>query len=232
MGEIDRIARAYRNLERNAAGRWDPENPGNRHILAERRRLIRSVLSRHGWVPLGGRRVVDVGSGSGAELAWLLNLGAYESSLTGIDLLPARVETAKRWFPRLDFRVGNAEHLPFPDRSVDLVVASMVFSSILDARMAGNVASEINRVLRPGGGVLWYDFRYNSPANPHVRGVGARRVRQLFPQMQGALIAITLLPPLARRLGPLTDLAYPALASIPPLRSHLLGLLLRTSDAV
>jgi len=36
---------------------------------------------------------------------------------------------------------------------------------------------------------------------------------------------VTLLPPLARRLGPATPLAYPVLAALPPLRSHLIGLL-------
>jgi hypothetical protein len=104
-------------------------------------------------------------------------------------------------------------------------MAFTVFSSILDPSMAGNVASEIARVLRPGGGLLWYDFRYNSPANRHVRGVSAHRVRELFPGLAGELHRVTVLPPLVRRLGPLTAAAYPALGAIPPLRSHLMGLL-------
>src|SRR5260370_175243 len=94
-----------------------------------------------------------------------------------------------------------------------------------DEGMAASVAGEIQRVMRPGGGLLWYDFRYDSPSNPNVRGVGARRVRSLFPNLTGELIGLTLLPPLARRLGPLTPAAYPVLVTIPPLRSHLCGLL-------
>ena len=229
MSETDRIARAYGDLDERAAVRWDPRNAGNQRILAERRRLIRRVLDREGWLPLGDRRVLDVGSGGGAELAWFRELGASESCLVGIDLLPARVEAARRAFPHLDFRLGNAEHLPFPDGSFDLVVGSTIFSSILDPEMSANVAAEIRRVLRPGGGLLWYDFRYNSPANPNVRGVSAARVRELFPDMHGELIDLTLLPPLARRLGPLTPIAYPALAFVRPLRSHLLGLLRKAS---
>jgi ubiquinone/menaquinone biosynthesis C-methylase UbiE len=229
MSETDRIARAYGDLDERAAARWDPRNSGNQRILAERRRLIKRVLERERWLPLRDRRVLDVGSGGGAELAWFLELGARESSLVGIDLLPARVEVARRSFPHLDFRVGNAEHLPFADGSFDLVVASTIFSSILDAEMSANVAAEIRRVLRRGGGLLWYDFRYNSPANPNVRGVSAARVRTLFPDLQGELIRLTLLPPLARRLGPLTPIAYPTLGLVPPLRSHLLGLLRKAS---
>jgi hypothetical protein len=37
------------------------------------------------------------------------------------------------------------------------------------------------------------------------------------------------LPPLVRRLGPLTAALYPALALAPPLRSHLMGLLRKTA---
>lgn len=229
MSETDRIARAYRDRDEHAAARWDLRNAGNQHILAERRRLVRRLLQSQGWLPLGDRRVLDVGSGGGTELAWFRELGASESRLVGIDLLPERVEVARRTFPNLEFHAGNAEHLPFPDGSFDLVVTYTIFSSILDPGMAANVASEIRRVMRPGGGLLWYDFRYDSPSNRNVRRVTAARVRALFPDLKGELIGLTLLPPLARRLGPFTPIAYPALALMPPLRSHLLGLLRKSS---
>ncbi len=229
MTETDRIARAYRDRDARAATRWDLRNAGNQRILSERRRLVRQLLHGEGWLPIGDRRILDVGSGSGAELAWFRELGAAESNLAGIDLLPERVEAAQRAFPNIEFRAGNAEHLPFADGSFDLVVAYTVFSSILDPAMATNVASEIRRVIRPGGGLLWYDFRYNSPANPNVRGVSGACVRELFPDLKGQLLAVTLVPPIARRLGVLTPVAYPALVLVPPLRSHLLGLLLKAA---
>ena len=229
MTETDRIARAYRDLDERAATRWDLRNAGNQRILSERRGLIQRLLERRGWLPLRARRVLDVGSGSGAELAWFRELGAADSDLVGIDLLPERVEAARRAFPGIAFHVGNAEHLPFPDGSFDLVVAYTVFSSILDPAMAGHVASEIRRVMRPGGGLLWYDFRYHSPANPNVRAMTSASVRMLFPDLTGPLFRVTLIPPLARRLGALTPFAYPALALMPPLRSHLLGLLLKAA---
>lgn len=225
MSETDRIARAYQDLEERAGSRWDLRNHGNQLILAERRRLERSLLEQAGWVPLGDRRVLEIGSGGGGELAWLSVLGASPARLVGIDLMPDRVEAARRAFPDIEFHAGNAEKLPFPDASFDLGLAFTIFSSILDAAMAANVAAEIVRVLRPGGALLWYDFRYNSPANDSVRGVTGRRVRELFPTLKGGLHSLTVVPPLARRLGPLTPIAYPALASLPPLRSHLIGLL-------
>lgn len=225
MSETDRIAQAYRELESGAGNRYDFGNAGNRRIFSERRLLARRVLEDAGWVPFGSRRALEVGCGNGFELAWLLELGASESWLAGVDLLPDRIARAKRAYPGIDFRTGNAEHLEFADGSFDLLMASTVFSSILDGGMARNVATEIRRVMRPGGGLLWYDFRYDSPANRHVRGVPERRVRELFPGLVGKLHTVTVIPPLARRLGPLTDATYPVLAILPPLRSHLLGLL-------
>jgi len=80
-------------------------------------------------------------------------------------------------------------------------------------------------LFRAGGGLLWYDVRYDSLSNRNVRAVTAARVRELFPPLRGELATVTLLPPLARRLGPLTAGAYPLLARVAPLRSHLIGLL-------
>jgi ubiquinone/menaquinone biosynthesis C-methylase UbiE len=229
LAETERIARAYRDLEANARSRWDLRNRGNRLILAERRRLATTLLNQAGWIPLADRRVLEVGSGGGSELAWLLELGAPPSKLVGVDLLADRVAAARATYPQLEFYAANAEHLDFPDAAFDLVMAFTVFSSILDGSMARNVAAEIERVLKPGGGLLWYDFRYDSPANRHVRGVGSDRVHELFPGLKGDLHTLTVVPPLVRRLGPLTAALYPVLASAPPLRSHLMGLLRKTA---
>jgi len=223
--ETDRIAHAYEQMEARAGERWSLANPGNRFMLAERRRAFTRLLSGAGWIPLADRRVIEVGSGTGSELAWLVELGARASNLVGVDLLEHRVVAARREHPDIEFHHGNAEHLEFSDASFDLVMAITVFSSILDRTMANNVASEIVRVMRPGGGLLWYDVRYDSVSNPNVKAVPRSRIDELFPSLRGSLRTATLLPPLARRLGPATPAAYPVLALLPPLRSHLIGLL-------
>lgn len=219
LTEAERIARAYHDLEARAGSRWDIANRGNQAILAERRRWMRRLLGS-----LSGKRVLEVGSGTGGELAWLGSLGAAPGDLAGVDLLPDRVAAARAAHPGIRFDAGNAERLEFGDGSFDVVVALTVFSSILDDSMQRNVAREMARVLRPGGDVLWYDVRYDSNSNPNVKAVPESRVRELFPSLQVRLRSITLLPPLARRLGPFAPL-YPALTTVPPLRSHLIGLL-------
>ena len=224
--EIERIAKAYRGYEEgHASKRWSLSNRGNRAALAERQRTIKAMLAAKGWLPLGSRRVLEVGCGTGAELARLMEFGAEPGRLVGVDLLADRVAVAKASFPAFDIRVANAERLEFPDGEFDLVLALTLFSSIQDQHMARNVSTEIQRVLKPDGAVLWYDFRYDNPSNRNVHAMNKAAVRSLFPGLKGRLAAVTLLPPLARRLGPLTPALYPVLAAAPPLRTHLVGLL-------
>lgn len=224
--ELDRIASAYRGYEEShAADRWSLTNPGNRAALHERQQMVRQLLAERGWIPFGSRRVLEVGCGTGAELMRLVDFGAAPGNLIGVDMLPNRVAAGKERFPNLDLRVANAERLEFPDAAFDMVLAITLFSSIRGGTMSRNVAREIERVMKPGGALLWYDFRYNNPRNPNVRGVSDADVRELFPLLKGRLTKITLLPPLSRRLGPLTPVLYPTFSAVPRMRTHLVGLL-------
>jgi ubiquinone/menaquinone biosynthesis C-methylase UbiE len=69
---------------------------------------------------------------------------------------PRLIETARRRTDdeRLTFAVGVAEHLPYPDASIDLVVSSTSFDHWSD-QFAG--LAECNRVLRPGGQLVLVD---------------------------------------------------------------------------
>jgi ubiquinone/menaquinone biosynthesis C-methylase UbiE len=142
-----------------------------------------------------------------------------------VDLVPEHVEAARRSFPEICFRTGNAEELDLPDACMDLVLLFMVFGSILDDQMAAQIAGEARRVLKPGGAVVWYDWRYPNPGNPHVRAIPRAMIRRLFPGFGLCLRSVTLLPPLARRLGRATPVLYPVLTKVPPLRAAYCGLL-------
>jgi SAM-dependent methyltransferase len=222
--EVDRIAAVYRGYARESARatRWAVDNAGNRAIVAERQRVLGELLPP---ARLAIARILDVGCGDGDVLASFLALGARPERLVGVDLLPDEIERARARHPGLRFEVGNAEALETPDGAFDLVCLFTVFTSILDAAMAARVAAEVDRVLAPGGAVVWYDFRVDNPRNPHVRGVGRRRIEVLFPEYALHVRSVTVLPPLARRLGRATPWLYPVLARIPPLRTHWIGLL-------
>ena len=94
-----------------------------------------------------GSRVLDVGCGSGEFVAQLAALGA---DAAGIDPAPLMVEAARRMTPAADVRAGEAERLPWPDASFDVVTAVNALQFADDTMAA---LAEFARVLVPGGRV-------------------------------------------------------------------------------
>ena len=140
-------------------------------------------------------------------------------------LLEEEIAAATQAYPDMRWECANAESLRFPNGFFDLGLLFSVFSSILDTQTATHLAKEGRRVMGSCGAILWYDLRYDNPANPHVQGVARRRIRSLFPEFELRLGSITLLPHLAPRLGWVTPALYSILAAFPPLRTPYLGLL-------
>lgn len=231
LPEIARLKAVYGHYEerRWSQTKWSKANPGNQSIRRERDHQLLRVLRSTGFVPLTSRRLLDVGCGNGDGLAQFLEWGARPENLFGVDLLPDRIRQARAHHPEITFQEANGETLPFADAAFDLILSFTVFTSILDDGMAGHVSREMDRVLRPGGAVVWYDFRMNNPFNRCVRPMARENVTRLFPSYDARLQSITLLPPLARR-GRLTGMLYAGLAAWPFLRSHYLGLLIKPPE--
>jgi len=96
-----------------------------------------------------GVRWLEVACGTGGVAERAASAGA---EVTGIDLAPALIETAKARAAaaglEIDYRVGDAEHLEFEDASFDVVTSTFGVMFAPDQRRA---ASELARVARPGG---------------------------------------------------------------------------------
>jgi ubiquinone/menaquinone biosynthesis C-methylase UbiE len=221
--EVDRIRSVYADMKPRL------DNPGDQALIRERDAALNQLLNEQLNDKLPSSRVLDLGCGHGTLLDLFHQRGVPAERLFGVDLLPDRIQKARERFPNFTFTDGNAENLEFPDQWFDVVTVFTVFSSILNREMAKNVARSIMRVLAADGVVVWYDMRYPNPWNSNVKMMTRSRIRELFPSFELQLQPLTLLPPLARRLGQFTESAYPRLASIPILRSHYLGLL--RSDA-
>lgn len=220
--EPDRLAAAY---ARRAADdpRYSAQDPAQALALAERERAVLRLLAHR---ELGALDILDLGCGTGGWLRDLVRWGATPGRLVGVDPLPERIERARATTdPGIQLEVAQGTALPFPAASFDLVVLSLVCSSILDPAVRLAVATEAQRVLRPGGAVLWYDFFYDNPANPDVRGIGRREIARLFPGTALHLHRITLAPPIARRVAPWSPGLARFLGACPLLRSHYLGLI-------
>jgi ubiquinone/menaquinone biosynthesis C-methylase UbiE len=205
--------------------RYSLTNPGNLLIVQERERLTLELLRVHGFADLSSASLLDVGCGSGHWLRQFIQWGLMPDHAAGLDLLPERIARARQLCPpACDLRQGNATQLPWPDRSFDILLQSTVFSSILDAAMQCAVAAEMRRVVRSDGLILWYDVRYNNPRNRDLRGFSRAAISELFPDSAISLRSLTLLPPLARKLGR-SRILFSFLSRVPPLRTHWLGVI-------
>ncbi|WP_169516616.1 class I SAM-dependent methyltransferase [Kaistia adipata] len=201
-------------------------NRGFRRLWQERNDALAQLLSTRLEKPLSEYRILDFGCGTGSVTHWLDLQGASPDRLTGVDIQRDRIAKARESYPHLAFVEASGERLPFAAGQFDIALAFTVFSSILDPFVAKRVATEMTRVLATDGGmIIWYDMRYPNPSNPNLRAMTRSRIRHLFPTLDAELAPLTLLPPVAERLGPLTDALYPPLAAIPVLRSHYFGLL-------
>lgn len=232
MDELSRIRETFRTRDANRRRFFEFSGLDHVQRLHERYEMTMRLLHEGGFHPLSDVRILDVGCGVGHILRQFVDWGALPENVAGIELSEERVAKAKRQSPDLDIRCGTGSALPWPDESFDLVCQHTVFTSILDLELRRQVASEMMRVVRPGGAVLWYDFVFNNPSNPNVRALRARDIRDLFPGFAGSLRRITLVPPVSKMLPrPLLPIAYPLLAILPPIRSHYLGLLVRPTIA-
>lgn len=224
--ETDRILAELRRRDRDVpADFYALDRPANRFLRQGQERALVAGLAEAGLLALTGRRGLEVGCGAGDWLDALERFGARREDLAGIDLDPERAERCARRLPGVDVRTGDASRLPWEDGRFDLVFQSTVFTSILDPGMRRGVAAEMRRVLKPGGAILWYDFFVNNPSNPNVRGVGRREIAALFPGCRISLRRVTLAPPLARRLVPISWKLAVALESLRVLDTHYFGVI-------
>jgi len=98
---------------------------------------------------IGAVRVVDVGCGTG-NLSLCLAQDPEILSVRGLDISATYVDYANRRNddPRLDFQIGDARALPFPDATFDYAVSMLALQFVPQADLA---VREMRRVTCPGG---------------------------------------------------------------------------------
>lgn len=224
--EAQRILREFARREREIGREYySTARPANLFARHGQQRALLEALARGDALPLDSKRILEVGCGRGNWLATFEEFGARRERLAGIDLDEARIREARIRIPGAELHAGDATRLPWPDGSFDLVFQSVVFTSILDAGVRATVAAEMRRVLTRDGAILWYDFAYNNPRNPNVRGIGASEISGLFPDCRIDLRRVTLAPPLARRLVPVSWFTAAALEYLRMFNTHHFGVI-------
>jgi ubiquinone/menaquinone biosynthesis C-methylase UbiE len=109
-------------------------------------------------VDLAGKDVLEVSCGHGGGASYLMRT-LRPASYTGLDLNTVGIEFCRKrhTLTGLNFVQGNAERLPFPDRSFDAVVN---VEAAINYQDVPRFFAEVERVLRPGGRFLYADIRY------------------------------------------------------------------------
>lgn len=135
---------------------WTGGDAYERYVGRWGRLVARAFVPWMGIAP--GARWLDVGCGTGAVTSTIEEL-AQPAAVLGVDPSAAFLAHAREMLggPRVSFQVGDAEALPAPDGSYDVVVAGLVLNFVPDPRAA---LVEWRRVTRAGGAVGGYVWDY------------------------------------------------------------------------
>lgn len=119
---------------------------------------------------ISGKRCLDVGTGTGEIAFHVARKAGAGSTVVGVDITPRMLELAAKKesgldLPvRIDWKVGDALNLDYPDGSFDLVTSGYMLRNVTDIQKA---VSEMHRVLAPGGRVVVAEL--SKPDNSFVR---------------------------------------------------------------
>src|SRR5437773_5295079 len=118
-----------------------------------------------------GERVLDLGSGAGTDSLVAAQMVGEQGHVTGIDMTPemlakARAAAAEMGVSNVEFVEAEAERLPFPDASFDVVISNGVIDLIPDKDA---VFGELHRVLAPGGRLQIADVTIQNPVSEEGR---------------------------------------------------------------
>jgi SAM-dependent methyltransferase len=221
--DIQRLRDEYAHRDRRLAASdlYTLHNPANLFIFQQRQRAIVALLRQCDLLPLHNKRILEVGCGSGQIMHEFLGYGAGPNNLFGIDILQQHLQMAKQKLPQLPLLCANGQSIPYKSKSFDIVMQFTAFSSVLDYRIKQRIAAEMQRVLSPTGTILWYDFWLN-PTNNQTKGIRMQEIKALFPDRIYVHRRITLAPPFARRLVPISWVLSMLLEKLMVLNTHYL----------
>jgi arsenite methyltransferase len=118
-----------------------------------------------------GELVLDLGSGAGTDSLVAVQMVGAGGRVTGIDmteamLVKARSAATAMGVHNVEFVEGEAERLPFPDASFDVVISNGVIDLVPDKDA---VFAELYRVLAPGGRMQVADVTIQNPVSEEGR---------------------------------------------------------------
>ena len=118
-----------------------------------------------------GQTVLDLGSGGGIDCFLAARQVGPGGRVIGVDMTPAMLEKARLNREKLnadnvEFRLGEIEHLPVADSTVDVIISNCVINLSPDK---SQVMSEAYRVLKPGGKLAVSDMVTDGPLPDEIK---------------------------------------------------------------
>ena len=217
MDEAEKIKVRYKKRRNNDAGK-NENAVFIENVIKERETVYSKIIKEH-FSETDKIKFIEIGAGEGANIDFFRSLKIKDENIVAAELLPERAAKLREKYPQITLAEGDALQLNF-ENYFDIVFQSLVFTSILEDDFKKKLAHKMWEMLKPGGIILWYDFKFNNPANKDVKGVTKAEIKQLFPSVNEIdFYNVTLAPPVGRRVGSMYEFVN---SVFPFLRTHLI----------
>ena len=181
-----------------------------------------------------GQTVLDLGSGGGFDVFQAGEKVKASGRVIGVDMTPEMLAKARKniehyrqhtGLDNVEFRLGEIEHLPLPDASIDVALSNCVINLSPDKPQ---VWREVFRVLKPGGKVSVSDLALLKPLPENIREMAAALVgcvagavlveetRTMLQQIGFTSIVLTPKPDYVRNMQTWNDPLYAEIAKALP----------------
>ncbi len=154
---VERVPLAHEPIDgADAVAQYD--KGARLYMLPEYRYFVWKIRRRG----IRGGKVLDTGTGSGRLAIELARAGGTDFKITGLDISEDMLQRARENAKqagvsgKIEFVPGNADSLPFPDGSFDMVIS---YASLHHWSHPDQVFQEALRVTKPGGAIIIRDNR-------------------------------------------------------------------------